>query len=402
MNQRMAPSLLAAASAIITPALPQAVPGQDAPQAAGAQIIARPGCNASAFAQLPHNTDLFIGRQLLGADGQLAPPARAQDCSGGDPANEKTGKSFNRWSLMLDRFDWKSNKFEVVKPLIDTSVDPATGRSRARITAGPMKGAIIRSAYDPSTIIYKNVYYVAYECTIEDGARYGAAGTSSCISVFDSQSRTIDFSRTRVLVNGTERQGVFWAAAVPLLLEISGKLYLYWSAGARRDGQIVDWRVRSAEISVDEGGPRIKGSGSRPVHSMTSLGQDVWRSGHGTEILDLFNVFRDADTAYALFASGGRGCSAPSSGVPDCYRLSVSKVTPASAAQIIDTTRLILRPLPVNAVEYPILARDPQGRVFLMGHFMRPRARSGMTMPDMKFWSEYEPMSVYAMAPFFN
>ncbi|MFS0851640.1 hypothetical protein AB3M93_19575 [Novosphingobium panipatense] len=400
-SRRILPPLLSLA-AIVALAQGGAVLGEDAPEDTQAQVIARPGCNASAFAQLPRDPDLFIGRQLLTADGQLAPPAGAQDCSGGNPDNEKAGKSFNRWSLMLDRFDWKAKKFEVVKPLIDTSVDPATGHSRARITAGPMKGAVIRSAYDPSVVIYKDVYYVAYECTIEDGARYGAAGTSSCISVFEPRSRTIDFARTRVLVNGAERQGVFWAAAVPLLLELSGKLYLYWSAGARRDGQIVDWRVRSAEISVDEDGPRIKGSGSRPVHSMTSLGQDVWRSGHGTQILDLFNVFRDADTTYALFASGGRGCSAPSSAVPDCYRLSVSKVTHASAAQIIDTTRLIARPLPVNAVEYPILVRDPQGRVFLMGHFLRPRARSGMTMPDMKFWSEYEPMSVYAMVPFFH
>jgi hypothetical protein len=376
--------------------------GKDSPLNAQVQVIALPGCNASAFAQLPHDTDLFIGRQLLTADGELAPPTRAQDCSGGDPGNEKAGKSFNRWSLMLDRFDWKTKKFEVVKPLIDTSVDPATGQSRARITAGPIKGAIIRSAYDPSVVIYKDVYYIAYECTIEGGVRYGAAGTSSCISVFEPGSCTVDLNRTRVLVNGAEKKGVLWASAIPLLSEISGKLYLYWSSGARRDGQIIDWRVRSAEISVDEDGPRIKGSGTRPVHAMTPLARDAWKSGRGAEILDLFNVFRDADATYALFASGGKGCSAPSSGVPDCYRLSVSKVTHASAAQIIDMARLIAQPLPTNAVEYPILVKDPKGRVFMMGHFMRPRTQSGMTMPDMKFWSQYKPMSAYVMAPFFN
>lgn len=389
------------AAAMIAPAQGVAS-GEGASENLDAQVIARPGCNASAFAQLPDDAHLFIGRQLLTADGELAYPTQAQDCSGGNPNNEIVGKSFNRWSLMLDRFDWKTKKFEVVKPLIDTSVKPGTGQSSARITAGPMKGAVIRSAYDPSVAIYKDVHYVAYECTIEDGATYGAAGTSSCISVYEPRSRTIDFARTRVLVNGAPRKGMDWAAAVPLLFVLSGKLYLYWSAGARRDGQIVDWRVRSAEIIVDEDGLRIKGAGFRPVHPTTPLAQDVWKSGQGKEILDLFNIYMDGSATYATFASGGKGCSSPSSAVPDCYRLLVSKVMHASAAQIVDMARLIARPLPANPVEYPILVKDPKGHVFLMGHFMRPMPQTSMTMPGLKFWDEYKAMSVYAMAPFFD
>jgi hypothetical protein len=58
--------------------------------------------------------------------------------------------------------------------------------------------------------------------------------------------------------------------------------------------------------------------------------------------------------------------------------------------------------LPTNPVEYAIPVRDPSGRLFLMGHFIRPPA-NGVSelrpMPGREFWDSHKAKSVFAMAP---
>lgn len=76
-----------------------------------AEPLAEPACNATSFAQLPGNPSMFIGRRLVTIEGKLAGVSGANDCSGGDPANEAKGRPFNRWGLVLDRFDWKTHRF---------------------------------------------------------------------------------------------------------------------------------------------------------------------------------------------------------------------------------------------------------------------------------------------------
>lgn len=364
-----------------------------------------PGCNASAFAQLPGDPSLFIGRQLLTADGQLAPPAQANDCSGGNPENSKIGKSYNRWSLMLDRFDWKSGRFEVVKPLLDTSIDPRTGVSRAQIRGGPLSGAIIRSAYDPSVAVHNGTYYISYECTLQNGGRFHVYGTSSCISVYDPRSRTIDLARTTVLVSGVVQPDYTWAAAIPQLLERSGRLYVYWSAGMRRDGQVIDWRVRAAELEPSGAVVSVRGS-SGPVPATTPLATDVWQRQPGNRtggfILDVFGTVDRNGGLYVFYASGGPGCTSPSGTTPGCYHLSIARVDRFVRRDALDDANPVMLDLPTNPVEYAIPVRDPSGRLFLMGHFIRPPA-NGISelrpMPGREFWDSHKAKSVFAMAP---
>lgn len=385
---------------------PRGMPLQSQPYVGlNARILTLPGCNASAFAQLPDDPSLFVGRQLLTADGELAPPAQANDCSGGNPENSKIGKSYNRWSLMLDRFDWKSGRFTVVKPLLDTSIDPKTGVSRALVTGGPFRGAIIRSAYDPSIAVHNGTYYVAFECTLQNGAAYGVQGTSSCISVYDPRSQTIDMARTGVIVSGVVRPGLTWAAAIPRLLDWSGRLYAYWSAGSREHGQLADWRVRGAELVPSGAVMRVKG-GSGPVPSNTPLATDVWQRQPGDplggSIFDIFAIYESDGDHYAFHASGGPGCSSPAGSTPGCYHLSVSKMAQPLLKNGLNAAKPMNLNLPTNPVEYAIPVRDPSGRMVLMGHFIRP-SNNGYSelrpMPNRQFWDSHKGQSVYAMEP---
>ena len=116
-------------------------------------ILLQPvGCNATSLAQVPGSAELFLGRQLLTADGQVAGITGPNDCSGGNPDNQSTGKIFNRWVLTLSKLNWSTHKLTLIKALLDTSIDPATRQSRAILSGGPMKGAVIRSAYDANAV----------------------------------------------------------------------------------------------------------------------------------------------------------------------------------------------------------------------------------------------------------
>lgn len=370
------------------------------------EVVASPGCNASAFAQLPDSPDLFIGRQLLTADGELAPPTKASDCSGGNPDNQKSGKSFNRWSLMLDRFDWKNNRFEAVKPLLNTSIDPETGISRSRITGGVMKGAIIKSAYDPSVAKFKGVTYVTFECIIQNGADYKVSGTSSCIGVYDPNTQSVDLSRTRVLISGVVGENFMWSAAIAHLLSYKNKLYVYWTATFWKNGQISDWCVRGAQLVQTLTGVAIKGGGGMAAPVTTSLAVDVWRrnlAGSSSEkVFDLFGTFQLRKTLHIIYASGGDDCVSPAGKGPGCYHPSIAKLSKPLGPDIFNNAKPANVNLPTNPVEYAIPVVDPSGQMILMGHFIRPK-KNGYSeinpMPSEGFWSSQKNSSVYAMTP---
>lgn len=371
------------------------------------QVVASPGCNASAFAQLPGSPNLFIGRQLLTAEGELAPPAKAGDCSGGNPDNQKSGKSFNRWSLMLDQFDWKNNRFKVIKPLLDTSIDPATGVSRSRITGGVMKGAIIKSAYDPSVAKLRGVTYITFECIIQNGADYKVSGTSSCIGIYDANTQSIDLSRTRVLISGVVGANFMWAAAIPHLLAYKNKLYVYWTANLWNNGQISDWRVRGAQLVLTRTGIGIKGGGDKPAPATTPLAIDVWRRNSAGptsgKVFDLFGTFQVRKTLYIMYASGGDDCISPAGKGPGCYRPSIAAISQPLKPNIFNNAKPAkTNLLPTNPVEYAIPVVKPNGEMFMMGHFIRPK-KNGYSeinpMPAEDFWNSEKSSSIYAMAP---
>lgn len=371
----------------------------------GARVLTLPGCNASAFAQVPGSSTLFIGRQLLTENGELAPPERANDCSGGNPANQKVGKVFNRWSLMLDKFDWSSGKFDVVKPLLDTSIDPKTGVSGAIITGGQFRGAIVRSAYDPSVAVYGGVVYVAFECTLQNGAHFKVFGTSSCISRYDIRSQTIAMDQMQVIVSGVDKPEISKAAAVPHLLSYSGRLFLYWLDGTREAGQGYSWQLRGAELEKNGNVLSLKGAGNNPASTDGNASTIMWDDERDPgKFADLFYLYTDgknSDGIYVLSGAGDRNCTAPSGKSPGCYRLSIGKTDQPIAFNAFKSTQAIATIMPTNPVEYAVVIRNPNNNLEIFGHFIRPPNNGlseTMPMPNRSFWDSYAHQSVYAMA----
>ncbi len=365
------------------------------------------GCNATALAQLPGSSDLFIGRQLLTADGRIAGVDGPNDCSGGNPDNRKAGKIFNRWSLTLDRLDWQARRFSIVKPLLDTSIEPGTGHSRAAITGGPMRGAVIRSAYDASVVSYRGEQLVAYECVLEE-PRFGVQGTSACLSAYDPTRQVIDLSRTQVIVSGVHAGGRFYAAAVPELLVFQGRLYLYWSALAVDAGKFVEIAVRGAELETSGGTLAIRGGGGALVHCLDRPATtEVWSPSPGDpasdSAVDIRALWVSGGSVVAMASVGGSACASPAGDSRGCFRLSIVRAQqPLGEGVFNHAPQVEASDLPSNPQEYTRPVRDPSGHYWLMGHYLRPKANGGSEdrpVPDPAYWKAAKPNGVLVMYP---
>lgn len=369
------------------------------------RMLGEPGCNATAFAQLPDDRSLFIGRQLVTADGRLAGVSGPNDCSGGDPANEKRGQAFNRWSLTLTKLDWKSGQFSIVKALIDTSTDPRTKRSRAIITGGPMRGLTIRSAYDPSVAKLGDKTYVAFECTVENGQRYHVQQTSSCVSSYDTKRQSIDVQRTVVAVSGNQQGNIYHVAAVPRLLAFKGSLYLYWSAMTVKNGQIMSSVARGAELVDDANGIHLKRAGSRVPTAQDAASIAIWtpdRSAMGNRLVNIMSFAPGTSDFLILAALGGSTCTAPSDKSAGCFRLAVRRSSTPLAHMGFNHAEVVDPGLPTNPQEYALPVQDPQGSTWLMGHFVRPPANGfadRRSLPDKNYWQKTSRASALLMVP---
>jgi hypothetical protein len=349
-------------------------------------VMDAPGCNQTALTQIPGAPDLFIVRQLQTADGQLPGASKPNDCSGG---------KMNRWGLMLDRFDWSTHKFAALKILLNTSVNPNTGHSEAVIGDRSMRGAIIRSAYDPSVVEYRGTYLVSYECTVENDKSYGLDGTSSCLSVYDPEKRMLDLARTRVVVTGAWEGGRFYAAAVPALLVFEGKLFIYWSAIAIENGRMVRIAVRGAELETGAQMPAVRGGGGRAVGSIDSrLTTEVWAPHPGDPVsdsaVDLRAVWVSGASVVAMAGLGGGSCTTPADKSPGCFRLAIVKSRQPLGEHIFDMAeRVDEQTLPANPQEYTRPIRDPGGGYWFIGNFMRPGGdpvAESRAAPSREFW----------------
>jgi hypothetical protein len=369
------------------------------------EVIVEPACNATSFAQLPDDASLFIGRRLVNSTGELSGVSGPNNCSGGDPANQSKGLPFNRWGLVLDRFDWQTYRFVGATALLDTSPDPTTGRSRAVITGGPMRHLRIRSAYDPSVVRFGNATFVAFECTFDNGDEFGLDQTSSCISVYDPTARKLDMSRTLVAVRGERQGSLFKVAAVPRLLAFERRLYLYWSALTIEGGIINGATVRGAElIEQQDGSVRVKGSDGA-IRPADSLSTEVWQPSEDKMSNRIVNLmgFSDEGRSFVAFAAlGGEGCSDPLGQGPGCFRLVAKRsFMPLGRNAIAQGETMDLR-LPSNPQEYAAPIVDPLGNPWLIGHFIRP-IRNGFAdrnpAPSMSFWRTSERQSVLLLSP---
>jgi hypothetical protein len=367
-----------------------------------------PGCNSTAFAQVPNQPTIFIGRQQITADGLLAGLTGDNDCSGGDPGNERRAKPFNRWALVLDSFDWETRQFTIIKPLVDTSLDPRTGISRAAVTGGPMRGLIIRSAYDPSAVEFKGKVIVAFECTAENGTGYGIRETSSCVGVYDPQSRSIDMRTVTVAVSGERRGESYEVASVPRLLVFEGKLYLYWAASTIQAGKIVRSAARGAELQLRNGIALVRGAGNRIVTPLDDASTEVW-STEGSPSTNLIanimslTVFPDRPDSFLVLAVlGGGDCQTPAGRSSGCFRLAIARSSAPVQARGFNSAPRQWKGLPSNPVEYPTLVRDRKGQWWLLGHFRRPRANGSserQAIPGRRFSDANQRDSILALVP---
>ncbi len=369
---------------------------------ADALPVAEPGCNATAFAQLPGDPTLFLGRQLVGADGGLAGITSTNDCSGGDPANESAGKPFNRWSLTLVRLDWRTRRFTIVKPLIDTSLDRRTGRSAARITGGAMRGAIIRSGYDPSVVRFGGSDVVVFECTIENGSRYGSAGTSVCLSIYDPKTRTLDMARTRVLVAGGPAGAGDQVGAVPRLLAFGGRLYLYWSAMTIRQGRITVASERGVELTAAGDSYAVRGAATRSISPYDPVSVETWAPSPDpmrNRLVNVFALLPQGPRFQIYAATGGGSCTTPQDVSPGCFRLTVVESASPLSARAWNRAKPVAAALPTNGQEYAAPIRDPHGRLWLLVHMIRPRAPTLESAPNTAFWRQRSGGSALVMFP---
>jgi hypothetical protein len=373
-------------------------------------ILLQPvGCNATSLAQVPGSAELFLGRQLLTADGQVAGITGPNDCSGGNPDNQSTGKIFNRWALTLSKLDWSTHKLTLIKALLDTSIDPATNRSRAILSGGPMRGAVIRSAYDANAVRFRDQYFIVYECTLENGKPFAVQGTSSCISAYDPYLQTIDLARTQVIVSGAQISAFnFNAAAVPELLVFRNRLFIYWSALSIENGRFAVVSIRGAELLVTQGEVSVKGAAGAVVHSLDEPATTrVWAVDPADPLssrtADLRALWVTKDSIVVAASLGGSGCTAPSNAVPGCFRLALVKSDKALADNVFGRGDRVNAPLPSNAQEYTRPIRDPAGAYWFVGHYLRPSANgvsSANPMPDATFWNQYKSDSALVLYPF--
>jgi hypothetical protein len=373
----------------------------DSEGASGFLLLQPVGCNATSLAQVPGSAELFVGRQLLTADGQIAGITGPNDCSGG---------ILNRWALTLSKLDWSTHKLTLVKVILDTSIDPATKRSRAILPAGPMRGAVIRSAYDANVVHFRDQDFIAYECTLENGAPFGVQGTSSCISVYDPRQQTIDLGRTLVIVSGAQiSASIFNAAAVPELLVYRNRLFVYWSALSVENGRFAQVGIRGAELLVTHGGVAVKGAKSSVVHSVDeAVTTRVWAADPADPLssttADLRALWVAKGSIVIAASLGGRGCTDPSGAVPGCFRLALAKADePLVNNGFGKGTRMDAALLPSNAQEYTRPVRDPTGAYWFIGHYIRPAANGvadANPMPGADFWSQYPADSALVMFPF--
>src|ERR1700676_3422786 len=126
--------------------------------------VAMTGCNAVSNYQLPGQTDLFIGRALFDPTGNPI----AEKCT--TPRSSEADAA-SRMGLVLNRMNWATHTLSIVKPLFAPQQGP--------LTAGPLNGYTVRTAFDPYVLLYNGAYLVAFQCNVNNSS-YGPA---SCMAV---------------------------------------------------------------------------------------------------------------------------------------------------------------------------------------------------------------------------
>jgi hypothetical protein len=328
-------------------------------------VITPTGCNAADNVPVPETTDVFVGRQFFKRDGSLT--TIEEGCHNDEDILEAIHSS--RWGLVLERLDWETKSFSVIKPLVKPS---------AVIMGGPINGAIIRAAYDPDMVIYHGNYLITFECLISNGQNYKIDGTSACLGYYDDKTQQVDLERLHVVVSGkhSDDKQIFHSASVPQLLTFEDHLLLYWSEVTVEHGTFTRIGVRGARLEADKTGFYwIKGMG-RMAYSTDPSTIEVWapdvRNPFSDTAVDIKSLWVHGSEVIALVGLGGGGCAAPGP-QPGCFRMALAKTSEALGDHIFNRSPpLDEAELPTNPQGYTRPIRNPDGGYSLIGSFAKP------------------------------
>jgi hypothetical protein len=349
------------------------------------------GCNSACNTPIPGTQNLFVGREFFKRDGSPVTPD--EGCNNDDEIREAIKSS--RWGLVLEELDWNKKQFSVVKPLL---IPPMT------IPGGPMKGAVIASAYDPNIVFYHGQYWICFECMLSNGARYRDVGTSAGMALFDIKKLAIVPDSVHVVVSGKSSPDnkTFFSASVPTFLVANDRLYIYWSMltvdedqSSTNYGKFSRCVVRGAELVSDSNGDFwVNGANGIAYANDPRDTVEVWapdmNNPKSNSLVDIKSLWKHGTDIIAVASLGGCGCVTPIANSPGCYRMVITKANQPLGYHIFNNGPLLDETiLPTNPVEYLQPIKNAQGQQFLLGYLHSP-SMNGFSelrpIPALKDW----------------
>ncbi len=357
-------------------------------------------CNSVAFAQVPSEESLFVGRLLTPAPTSCTLLAQA------------TANGTRAATLALFRMDWAANTLAVVQAPhlrrttveVTDSLTSTSGTPAVTATLVPklpltlphpmFPGAprpTLSSAYDPSVMAFGGGLWVAFECVTNNVFPVArTAGVSSCVAPFTPE-HGVDLDRLSIVVTGTAKDpdpaNEIYAAAVPQLFTFDNRIYLYWSAirslvtgkqqtwlsivirgmelhAARgKDGLLRLWGVGSGDVPVDSHDPALNVvvAGLTPGDPTANTAEDA------------AGVFVREGRIYLASAIGGskiadEPCVSPGNDLYGCFRLRIARAAVPLAANapgrldLFNRSPLVSPLPPFNPGEYRHIIIDPTAR----------------------------------------
>ena len=364
-------------------------------------LLTPSGCNSVAYAQLPGRSSYFLGRQFYNRSGapvvsrggvSLATEAGCADNSAVVEASRNA-----RWGLVLTKLDWERQRFVLVKPLLAPFTE---------IAAGPFRGMVLRSIYDPDIVSYHGQYLVAFECGFGPAGRaHGIYGASACLAVYDPVQQVINPATITVVVSGRPERGRFYSASIPHLLIWNDRLFIYYSVVTRERGAFVHVAIRGAEVIKGETSFFQVKDTDRLAYSIAPPTIEVWapdESYLSDTTAGIRSVWSKGDRIVMLAGLGGKGCAVPRGPQPGCFHMAMSFASrPLGLHAFNDLSTQAEAVLPTNAQIYSRPIRSPEGQCLLIGAFYRP-FRNGFSelRPAPSNWKDITGNAVLLAFPF--
>lgn len=326
-------------------------------------------CNSTVFSQVPGHGDYFIGRR----------GTESGACA-----------DFNPESLALFKMDWTTHTLDFMRYVLKP---PLQVHSGAELVS-------VRSIYDPSVALYNGEFWVAFECAAPQ-----FIGASACIGPFDFDRGEIDPKRSSLLISAgsTDTKSPYsYTAAVPNLVSVGNRLYVYWSAieirkATRKWDRIA---IRGAELAQESSGPRrlwVFGSvGSAvvshdPSRNVEVLGPDP-ADPYSNQTADLKGAYAAGGYIYLIASLGGRGperngeCTTAKGTSAGCFRMQVFRAAIPLGANVF-SSRLVSPAPPTNPAAYQRFFLAPDRALKIIGEFFNPSAGPAYSPNTMQFSS---------------